>query len=508
MGTEGDTSGRRRRKYSPPVVASVAAAVLLAGGGGAYWAATAGCGAAEPAAEERAVPPPPLALDEDGGPGTGTDASGPPPGVAVGEPDPNGGPRYRAEGKLPDGPAKAPVYEAARTPTAADVTALAKALGVKGEPRRADGVWTVGQGAEPTVQVSAAAPGDWTYSLHGIAGGKPCVHPPGAGPEKERPDDAPACPSFRDRPGGSDPAAARPVSEERARAAAAPVLAALGLRDAKVDASRVFGAVRTVTADPVLGGLPTYGRQTVLRVGADGRVTDGAGAVVAPVKGAEYPLVSAARALEELNRRAGKGGGVRIGGCATPVPADEGAGEGAGSAPGSAAASSPPCSGGTLPRASVPIRGATLALAARSVGGRPALVPSWLFEAAVPGGGKATVTVVEPAVDPKFLTSARSARPAPGKGAGRAVPAQVTSYSADGTKLTLHFWGGVCSDYAATAPAQSAAAVTVKVTGVEREPGRPCVLTARRFDRKVALDRPLDGRKVVDVVTGEPVPRG
>ncbi|EME99313.1 hypothetical protein J7W19_08570 [Streptomyces mobaraensis NBRC 13819 = DSM 40847] len=508
MGTEGDTSGKRRRKYSPPVVASVAAAVLLAGGGGAYWAATAGGGSSGPAAEERAVPPPPLALDDDGGAGAGG-SSGPPPGIAVGEPDPNGGgTRYRVEGKLPDGPARAPVYTAGRAPTAADVAALARALGVKGEPRKADGVWTVGSGAEPTLQVGADAPGDWTYALHGIPGGKPCVHPPGAGPEKDRSDDAPACPSFRDshdRPGGSDPAAARPVSEDRARAAARPVLAALGLGDAKVDASRVFGAVRTVAADPVLGGLPTYGRQTVLRVGADGRVTDGAGAVVTPVKGAEYPLVGAARALDELNRRAGKAG-VRIGGCATPVPADEGAG----SSPGAAASGpgSPPCAGGTLPRASVPIRGATFALAARSVGGRPALVPSWLFEAAVPGGGKATVTVVEPAVDPKYLTSARGTRPAPGGGPGRAVPAQVTSYSADGTRLTLHFWGGVCSDYAASASAQSTAAVTVKVTGVEREPGRPCVLMARRFDRKVALDRPLDGRKVVDVVTGEPVPRG
>ncbi|UBI39242.1 hypothetical protein [Streptomyces mobaraensis] len=362
MGTEGDTSGKRRRKYSPPVVASVAAAVLLAGGGGAYWAATAGGGSSGPAAEERAVPPPPLALDDDGSAGAGG-SSGPPPGIAVGEPDPNGGgTRYRAEGKLPDGPAKAPVYTAGRAPTAAEVAALARTLDVQGEPRKADGVWTVGPRTGPTLRVGADAPGDWTYALHGIAGGKPCVHPPGAGPEKDGPDDAPACPSFRDRPGGSDPAAARPVSEERARAAARPVLAALGLGDAKVDASRVFGAVRTVAADPVLGGLPTYGRQTVLRVGADGRVTDGAGAVVAPVKGAEYPLVSAARALDGLNRRAGKGGGVRIGGCATPVPADEGAG----GAPGSA---SPPCSGGTLPRASVPIRGATFALAARSVGG-------------------------------------------------------------------------------------------------------------------------------------------
>ncbi|MGK5642586.1 hypothetical protein ACSNOK_30370 [Streptomyces sp. URMC 126] len=506
MGTEGETSGKRRRKHSPPVVASVAAAVLLAGGGGAYWAATAGGGSPGPAADGRAVPPPPLALDDEGS----TGSSGPPPGIAVGEPDPNGGgTRYRAEGKLPDGPARAPVYTAGREPGASDVAALARALGVGGEPRKADGVWTVGRGADPTIQVGVAAPGDWTYALHGIAGGKPCVHPPGAGPEKDgpgKPDDAPVCPSFRDRPGGSDPAAARPVSEERARAAARPVLEALGLRDAKVDASKVFGAVRTVTADPVLGGHPTYGRQTVLRVGADGRVADGAGALVSPVKGAEYPLVSAARALDELNRRAGKGGGVRIGGCATPVPADEGAGSAPGSAgPGTA---SPPCAGGTLPRASVPIRGARFALAARSVAGRPALVPSWLFEAAVPGGGKATVTVVEPAVDPEFLTTARSGRPLPGKGEGRAVPAQVTSYSADGSRLTLRFWGGVCSDYAASAQAQSAAAVTVKVTGVEREPGRPCVLAARRFDRKVALDRPLGGRKVVDVATGEPVPRG
>ncbi|WP_171170621.1 hypothetical protein [Streptomyces sp. I05A-00742] len=499
MSTEGGTSGKRRRKYSPPVVASVAAAVLLAGGGGAYWASTqgGGGGSAPPAAEG---PPPPLVLDDTA---SGAGPDGPPPGIAVGEPDPNGTAKYRAEGRLPEGPRKAPVYLGGREPGAGDVAALARALGVRGEPRRADGVWTVGARTGPTVQVGAAAPGDWAYSRHGIAGAKPCVHPPGAGPEKEKDGkddkggDASVCPSFRDRPGGSDPAAALPVSEERARAAARPVFEALGLKDAKVDAGRVFGAVRSVTADPALDSVPTYGRQTVLRIGADGLPEGGSGQLSAPSKGAVYPLISAERALAELNKRAGKGG-TRIGGCATPVPA----GADARQAPGT-----PPCAGGTLPREPVPIRGATFALAARSVEGRPALVPSWLFEARVPGDAKATVTVVQPAVDPKYLAPARGMRSAPGSSTGRAVPAQVTSYRADGTGLTLRFWGGVCSDYAASAQQQSSAAVTVKVTGTEREPGRPCVLMARQFDRKVALDRPLDGRKVVDVVTGETVPK-
>ncbi|MEV4442930.1 hypothetical protein AB0K09_28745, partial [Streptomyces sp. NPDC049577] len=80
---------------------------------------------------------------------------------------------------------------------------------------------------------------------------------------------------------------------------------------------------------------------------------------------------------------------------------------------------------------------------------------------------------------------------------------RVESYSAseDGRKLTLHFWGGMCSDYAASAE-ESATAVTVKVTGTEKNPGRFCVMMAKRFDLTVTLQKPLDDRQVVDLGSG------
>ncbi|KNB52756.1 hypothetical protein [Streptomyces caatingaensis] len=478
MGTEDGTSGTRRRAYSPPVVASVAAAVLLAGGGGAYWAVAAGDDDGTPAPAAARGTPPPLALDGSGP----APAGGPGPGIAVGEPDP-GGTRYRAAGRLPEGPRSAAVHLSSGEVTRDEVARLARALGVAGEPRLADGLWTVGGRSGPMLRVGAKGPGNWSYSRYGLAGGTPCVHPgkdtPGEG--------APPCPSHRDRPGGSDPAASRPVPEERARAAARPVLEALGLKDAKVGADRVFGAVRSVTADPVVDGLPTYGWQTALQVAADGRLSGGSGQVRLPAKGHDYPVVSAARALEELNRAGAPARPRPPGDCATPVPLGT---------DGAAA----PCGSAPPARDPVVIRGATFALSGQSVGGRPALVPSWLFAAEV--GGGATVTLAQPAVDPAYLVKgAGPKKPSP------AAPAHVTSYRTDGKRLTLRFWGGMCSDYAASA-VQSAAAVTVKVTGTEREPGRPCVLAAREYDRNVALEEPLDGRKVVDVLTGEPVPRG
>ncbi|GAA3066884.1 hypothetical protein GCM10020000_58890 [Streptomyces olivoverticillatus] len=83
---------------------------------------------------------------------------------------------------------------------------------------------------------------------------------------------------------------------------------------------------------------------------------------------------------------------------------------------------------------------------------------------------------------------------------------RVDSYAVegDGKKLVLHFWGGVCSTYSASAE-ESSSAVTVKVTGTEKEPGKVCVMMIKHFDTTVSLDKPLDGRKVVDLSTGATV---
>ncbi|MEU4211393.1 hypothetical protein AB0F13_15585 [Streptomyces sp. NPDC026206] len=516
MSTEGSTPGgnpeKRQRRHSPLAVASVAAAVLLAGGGGAYWASTAsdGDGGGSPAgATGDGGSPAPLVLD---GYGRTAGSGGPSQGIAVGEPDPHGT-RYRAEGELPGGPRTAAVHLPGQSVTRERVAALAKVLDVQGTPRLAQGTWTVGGGpdaAGPTLQVSERGPGNWSYSRYGVPGATHCVQPKGpdgtAGPEEEPGagsvspgghSPGPKCPSFRDGSPPPDPAAARPVPEEKAKSVAAPVFKVLGQDGAKTDARKVYGAVRAVTADPVVNALPTYGWQTSLQIGSDAQVVGGSGQLDMPKKGAVYPLVTAAQALDELNKGAGTGH-VSVGGCATAVPYKDG-GES-------------PCPGKPDKPEPVTVTGAVFGLSAQSVSGRQALVPSWLFTARPPGGKGDTVTIAQPAIDPRFIAK-QASPPAGGDLGGKPTatppvsgPVQVESYtwSEDGRKLVLHFWGGVCSDYAASAE-QSSSAVTVKVTGTEKQPGRYCVMMIKRFDTTVTLDEPLGGRKVVDLATGNTV---
>jgi hypothetical protein len=142
----------------------VAAAVLVTGGGGAYFA-TSGFGGGDSgegveAADGKGGPgdgknPPLLALDTGG---SVTDGGG----IAPGEPDPTGGGVvYRAKGDLPQGPERAAVHRATGSVTAAEVTRLAKALGLSGAPRLEGPAWKVGpskDGQGPTLQVSRARP--------------------------------------------------------------------------------------------------------------------------------------------------------------------------------------------------------------------------------------------------------------------------------------------------------------------------------------------------------------
>ncbi|PSJ28024.1 hypothetical protein B7P34_14695 [Streptosporangium nondiastaticum] len=504
MSTEGGSpEGKQQRKRSRLAVASVAAAVLLAGGGGAYWAATAsegdgGKGGGAPGGDGS---PPPLALDAPAGGGP----TGPSQGIAVGEPDP-GGVRYRAEGKLPDGPRTAAVRLSQGEVGRAEVASLAAALHVSGTPQLEGETWRVGgpPGAdEPVLQVARKGPGNWSFARYGNPG-KGCVHPPGSGPRTD-PDAelSPAAPASCPQQEGPASDGQPPVPEEKAKSVAAPVLKALGQDDSKIDASGLFGAVRTVNADPVLDGLPVFGWRTTLAVGSDGQLVRGSGQLQVPPKGATYPLVTADEALKELN----KGGGGRpvIGGCATPVPHGDAEANGDG-----ARGFAVPCPPKAPPREPATVTGAALGLSAQSVAGRQALVPSWLFQVRLPGAEKgASITVAQPAVDPEFLVR-HSPGPdrseSPGKGTPKSVPVHVESYSVDGKELVLHFWGGVCRNYAVSAE-QSAAAVTVKVTGTEKQPGRECILMAKKFDETVTLDEPLGDRKVVDASTGEPVAR-
>ncbi|MFE1956228.1 MULTISPECIES: hypothetical protein [Streptomyces] len=481
MSTEEQTQGRSRRRTTL-AVASVAAAVLLAGGGGAYLATSASGdkdGAGSPAGPAGDGTPPPLALDgyaAGGDPGTSN-------GIAPGEPDPNGT-TYRATVPLPKGPGDAPVYRAEGEVSAAEVSALGKALDIDGTPKLTDGAWRLGpakDGSGPSLQVNRAAPGTWTYALHAPSAGDKCAgvakcpDPVGSGSEKDA------------------------VSEAAAKKAAAPVLKALGQDDAKLDAAQLMGATRVVNADPVVGGLPTYGWSTGIQVGADGQVVGGSGQLKAPVKGDTYPTASAEQTLKRMNGSA-SGDRVAVGGCASAVPLERGGADqqGTGCTPSSPR---PPASSTTE------VTKATFGLAAQHSGGRQILVPSWLFQVK-PAGATEPTTVTHPAVAPEFLVAPSSAAATPPEGAPSPRPSaspgesgtdtrdvRVSGYEEDGKKLTLHFTGGVCATYRATVD-ESKDRVSVKVTATQKK-GTVCIMMAKFYTLDVTLDGPLDGRKVV-----------
>ncbi|MFE9891177.1 hypothetical protein ACFYPT_02155 [Streptomyces sp. NPDC005529] len=470
-----------RRRHTPVIVA-VAAAVLLVGGGGAYVATSAAGGSGSSGAPGDAGTPPPLTLDGYSGTATSTGPSGGSNGIAPGEPDPYGT-TYRAEGTLPAGPGSAPVHWAEGSVTRAEVERLAKALDLAGTPRLVGDAWTVGavkDGSEPNLRVNADAPGTWTFS-YAIPGtdncprGKPC-RPGGSGV-----------------PSGQGPG---PVSEAAARKAAAPVLKAVGQDEAKVDATQLMDRVRVVNADPVVGGLPTYGWTTGLRIDGEGHVIGGSGQLKTPVKGDTYPVVGARRTLDLMNGSASGaspsgGGRMGIGGCASPVPLKD--------------RDEMPCehptAAGRAP--TVTVEKATFGLAAHRADGRQALVPSWLFEVRAPGAGD-TYTVTHPAIDPEFLAGPGSPglpTPAPTSPGEKPSPSATTrdvrvqGYTADGRELTVSFTGGVCAEYTAAAK-ESGDQVTVTVTE-KPEQGKVCIMIAKIYERTVRLDGPLDGRSVV-----------
>ncbi|MGW0468947.1 hypothetical protein ACWDX6_27355 [Streptomyces sp. NPDC003027] len=461
-----------RRKRTPLLVASVTAGVLLVGGGGALFATTASDGG--DGTRSGAATPPRLHLDgkSDSGVGDG-------PGIAPGEPDPNdGGAVYKAKGPLPQGPSSAAVHRPEGRVTSAEVTRLAKALGIPGAPRLEGAVWKVApekDGSGLRLDVSAEAPGSWTFSRHdGGPAGDACL--------KGR-----ACPP----PGEpKPPRGGTPVSEAAAKAAAAPVLKAIGQGDAKLDATQVMnGSVRVVNADPVVGGLPTYGWSTGIQVGPDGAPVAGSGQLKEPVKSHTYPVIGAEKALKELNKSSA-GGPIGIGGCATAPPAG-------------ADVPTVTCEPDARPR-ELAVTGAALGLASEFVDGKRALVPSWLFRVEAEAGAEPH-TVVRTAVAPEHLAPPTKPSPAPSE---EGTPRQIGSYrtDADGRKLSVTFWGGVCSTYTATAQ-ESPGKVAVRVSEKPADPDRACIAIAVEVTKTVTLDQPLGSRTVVDAASGEPVPR-
>ncbi|MFC9299611.1 hypothetical protein ACFTWH_29645 [Streptomyces sp. NPDC057011] len=481
MTSEEPETSRGTRRRPAWAVGSIAAAVLLAGGGTAYWASTAYGDASTRTADSAASAPR----------GAGTPSG---PGIAPGEPDPHGdGVVYRADVKLPEGPAAAPSFAASGEVTSEEVARLAAALGIAGAPRQNGDVWLAGEGADgsgPRLTVTRKAPGTWNFSRFQV---------PGDGSGNGAGDD---CVRGKDTcgpatlPQDAGPGTDKPVSEEAAKAAAAPVLAAVGQSGARLDARLTQRSVRVVTADPVVAGLATQGWSTKVSVGADSAVVAGSGELKAPVRAAEQPVVGAVEALARLNARSGGAQGTDPGpsGCATSVPLDPDTPLGP--------TDVPPCN--PEPRPMKPprtetVKGAALGLVAGTVDGARGLVPAWLFEVAGTGGAPGR-TVAQPA----SVQDGGPSAPVPGRQDGPTVPG--FSYAQADRKLTVNFWGSVCSTYALEAREQPES-VLVKITDTPNKPGQACIMLAQEMTVTATLQQPLGDRKVIDATTGKPLPR-
>ncbi|MDQ0580532.1 hypothetical protein [Streptomyces rishiriensis] len=465
----GDAPPAGPRRRSPVLIASVAAAVLLVGGGGAYLTSSAvggsggGTGSGSPSGDGT---PAALLLDDLSG-GTGTPEGGT-SGIAPGEPNPYGV-TYQADGPLPDGPGSAPVYWAKGEVTQDEVARLAKALGAEGTPVVDGEAWKVGSGNDgsgPVLRVNRQAPGMWTFTRYA----------PGTD----------NCTAFTDKCTATPPAGSgAPVSEAAAKKAAAPVLKAVGQDGARVDASQVMGSSRVVNADPVFGGLPSYGWTTGISVDAQGEVVGGNGQLETPVKGDTYPLLSAREALDALNAAPGTDHRMGIGGCASPVPLKD--------------RLESPCGASTTAPGTqtATVEDAVLGLAPHTSDGRQVLVPSWLFDvraAGVAGG----YTVTQPAVEPAYLKSATTPTPTPTgtpTASSGTRDVKVDGYTVEGDELVVSFTGGVCGDYKATAT-ESGDEVKVTVTETPWK-GKVCILIAEEYHQTVHLDESLGSRKVV-----------
>ena len=509
----------RPARRSRLTVAAVAAAVLVAGGGGAYWASASGGGGDDAKASQSA--PQPLRFD---GPGVSTSVSGD---GGSGTSPADGGDTYRLTGKLPGGPASAPVWKAAGGVDQAAVQHLASVLGVTGPVTTVGGSWRVGgtvDGGGPSLMVGKDAPGSWVYTRFGapptMAHPDRSIHSSGAGSVAPSPGGAPgggAASSSTSSDEGTTPAGGTPpVSEQAALRSAGPLLAGLGLSGARTDASQTVGALRTVQADPVLGGLPTHGWATTVQVGADGRITLANGRLAPLAKGADYPAVSAATALKELNARAV----VHPDGpasCTAPAPTMTPLAPGTDES--GTVRHTVPCVPPGTPHP-VQVRGASFGLSTQFVNGTQILVPSWLFDTAQ-AGVKTTSVVAQPAVvDPKYITYGGGVTSVPvtpvnpggpvRTGPGQPVdpraphPVKATAYQAKGSTLTLVFWGGLCGTYHGSAD-ESASQVRVRVSEEPAKPGKVCPMIEKTMTVQVTLKQPLGSRTVVDATDGQPV---
>jgi hypothetical protein len=496
-----------RRRVIPPLAAVTVLAVLL-GGGYAFRRASndsAGSGGT-PAVLRLADYQAPAAAD-----------------AAV---DSTADSSFRLSGDLPSGPSSAAVRWLT-APSRTDIDRLAAALGIGGQVRRAGGATTYTSGSG-VLRVQQGPGGSWQYGRSmALDGG--C--PPGSGPKVDAPSLTANCPVAEPVPLGStsgtsgtsgtdsssasdptDPPVTSPTPDgatkrlpvttrDQALAAARPVLRAVGIDPADA-AVRPGQAQGVVTADPAVGDLPTYGLATSLTVFGQ-RVDAAGGWLGGSAPGATYPVISARAAWKQLLHTPLARPLI---GCPESLPAG----------------SDPLVGGGPIT-----VTGARFGLSLHEAGGRPVLVPSWLFDVR---GSDSALSVV--AVDPRYLaappmTTSGDEPGSSGSGSGGSsgstgsggtvVPpvtpstspdpatpeSRFSSVRADGSRtLVVAFTGGVDTCFSYTvAPTETDRRVSLAL--VEKSTSEaPCPEMAQVYERRVPLAKPLGTRLVVDAKTG------
>lgn len=231
--------------------------------------------------------------------------------VTLAGPLPTGGPDHGPVWTLPGGPVDL-----------AQVRTLAAALGMGEQPVRVAGAWQVKGRGVLEVRDDPGRP--WSFSA---------AYAPGP-----------------------------PPIERDAHLAATAVLIATGVRGTTGPITS-SGPYLTLTTDPAGNGLPTAGWSTQVTVGPGGTVANAHGWLARPRRGAEYRLISAGKAFDELRRRFGHRPGLQEREC-----------------PSVEAEGSLPCA----PKVTL-VTGAHPGLSLTYNRDAPMLAPSWLFTTTTPG---------------------------------------------------------------------------------------------------------------------------
>lgn len=320
---------------------------------------------------------------------------------------------YRTDGPLDELGGEAFAWELGGDADLDRIDALAEALGMDGEAVESGSGWEVVDGAR---RLDVARQGGLPWSYSATAGGSV----PGGGssgsdgaskgpvPPELRPDDTVTSDAETpSAPGSVDPSRPdetivcemppcppgtacvqvcpppRPEglpSGEEAEEIAGRILAAGGLDLDQADV-RVEDQVSAwlVSADPVVGGLPTVGMGSVVSVGGGGDVAFASGWLAEPQRGDAYPLIGSSEALRRLQDR-------------QPVPLDEGR------EPAVGCEGCPATEPVVVTVTSVRLG---LELAPAADAGAAWLVPAYLFE--IDGGGPGSEVVALAVVD-EYLT--------------------------------------------------------------------------------------------------------